>query len=188
MQVCAFVYTGMLRFEAHVGDQSILFNQLQLIDYLSNVPGYAHVGTLASAQWQLCPVSAHTHIVGIRVFVRATSCFVRATSGFVSRSNCASSPHWRRESFSTQHGSFTLFCMCRWWRSFLCGGSTSFFVYGYCFYYYNHRSDMSGLMQTSFFFGYNLMICLALFLMLGTVGWRASLLFVRHIYRAIKCE
>ena len=27
------------------------------------------------------------------------------------------------------------------------------FVYGYCFYYYLARSDMSGFMQTSFFFG-----------------------------------
>ena len=32
------------------------------------------------------------------------------------------------------------------------------------------------------------MACYALFLMLGTVGWRASLLFVRHIYKAIKAE
>lgn len=62
------------------------------------------------------------------------------------------------------------------------------FVYGYCFYYYLARSDMSGFMQTSFFFGYMLMVCYAFFIMLGTVGWRASLMFVRHIYRAIKCE
>eukprot|EP00884_Botryococcus_braunii_P021685 jgi/Botrbrau1/81/Bobra.0022s0071.1 len=75
-----------------------------------------------------------------------------------------------------------------WWRSFLCGGSTGLFVYGYCFYYYLARSDMSGFMQTSFFFGYMLMVCYAFFIMLGTVGWRASLMFVRHIYRAIKCE
>lgn len=73
--------------------------------------------------------------------------------------------------------------MRRWWRSFLCGGSTGLFVYGYCFYYYFARSDMSGFMQTSFFFGYMLMVCFGFFLMLGTVGWRASLLFVRHIYR-----
>ena len=26
-----------------------------------------------------------------------------------------------------------------WWRSFLCGGSTGVFVYGYCFYYYVAR-------------------------------------------------
>ncbi|XP_072991309.1 transmembrane 9 superfamily member 3 [Typha latifolia] len=75
-----------------------------------------------------------------------------------------------------------------WWRSFLCGGSTGFFVYGYCLYYYYARSDMSGFMQTSFFFGYMACICYAFFLMLGMVGFRAALLFVRHIYRSIKCE
>eukprot|EP00271_Cylindrocystis_brebissonii_P004202 TRINITY_DN157_c0_g2_i2.p1 TRINITY_DN157_c0_g2~~TRINITY_DN157_c0_g2_i2.p1 ORF type:complete len:611 (-),score=90.12 TRINITY_DN157_c0_g2_i2:1534-3366(-) len=75
-----------------------------------------------------------------------------------------------------------------WWRSVLCGGSTGFFIYGYCFYYYFARSDMTGLMQTSFFFGYMACVCYGFFLMLGAVGYRASLLFVRHIYRAIKCE
>ncbi|XP_009615617.1 transmembrane 9 superfamily member 3-like isoform X1 [Nicotiana tomentosiformis] len=75
-----------------------------------------------------------------------------------------------------------------WWRSFLYGGSTSIFIYGYCLYYYYARSDMSGFMQTSFFFGYMACICYGFFLMLGTVGFRSSLLFVRHIYRSIKCE
>lgn len=75
-----------------------------------------------------------------------------------------------------------------WWRSFLCGGSTGLFIYGYCLYYYYARSDMSGFMQTSFFFGYMACICYGFFLMLGTVGFRAALLFVRHIYRSIKCE
>ncbi|KAK4707587.1 hypothetical protein R3W88_028512 [Solanum pinnatisectum] len=75
-----------------------------------------------------------------------------------------------------------------WWRSFVCGGSTGLFIYGYCLYYYYARSDMSGFMQTSFFFGYMACICYAFFLMLGTVGFRAALFFVRHIYRSIKCE
>uniref|UniRef100_M4ECW3 Transmembrane 9 superfamily member n=1 Tax=Brassica campestris TaxID=3711 RepID=M4ECW3_BRACM len=44
------------------------------------------------------------------------------------------------------------------------------------------RSDMSGFMQTSFFFGYMACICYGFFLMLGTVGFRAALLFVRHIF------
>lgn len=69
----------------------------------------------------------------------------------------------------------------------MCGGATAFFVYGYCFYYYFARSDMSAFMQTSFFFGYMFMVCYAFFLMLGTVGYRASLLFVRHIYRYVGC-
>ncbi|KAM4106449.1 hypothetical protein ACJW30_04G063100 [Castanea mollissima] len=73
-----------------------------------------------------------------------------------------------------------------WWRSFLCGGSTGIFIYAYCLYYYYARSDMSGFMQTSFFFGYMACICYGFFLMLGTVGFRAALLFVRHIYRSIK--
>ncbi|KAM7529432.1 hypothetical protein LguiB_032842 [Lonicera macranthoides] len=75
-----------------------------------------------------------------------------------------------------------------WWRSFLCGGSTGLFIYGYCLYYYYARSDMTGFMQTSFFFGYMACICYGFFLMLGVVGFRASLFFVRHIYRSIKCE
>ncbi|CAL9770817.1 unnamed protein product [Musa acuminata subsp. burmannicoides] len=75
-----------------------------------------------------------------------------------------------------------------WWRSYLCGGSTGLFVYGYCFHYYFARSDMSGFMQTSFFFGYMACICYGFFLMLGMVGFGAALLFVRHIYRSIKCE
>lgn len=75
-----------------------------------------------------------------------------------------------------------------WWRSILCGGSTGIFIFFYCLYYYHARSDMSGFMQTSFFFGYMTCICYGFFLMLGTVGFRASLLFVRHIYRSIKCE
>ncbi|GAB4814909.1 hypothetical protein N2152v2_001955 [Parachlorella kessleri] len=75
-----------------------------------------------------------------------------------------------------------------WWRSFLCGGSTGIFIYAYCFYYYYARSDMSGLMQNTFYFGYMAVVCLGFFLMLGYVGFRASLMFVRRIYRAIKCE
>ncbi|KAJ8460353.1 hypothetical protein OPV22_033279 [Ensete ventricosum] len=75
-----------------------------------------------------------------------------------------------------------------WWRSILCGGSTGVFIFFYCIYYYRARSDMSGFMQTSFFFGYMTCICYGFFLMLGAVGFHASLLFVRHIYRSIKCE
>lgn len=45
---------------------------------------------------------------------------------------------------------------------------------------------MSGLLQVSFYFGYNALISYAFFIMLGTVGWRASLSFVRAIYRAVK--
>ncbi|KAD0676517.1 hypothetical protein E3N88_43873 [Mikania micrantha] len=32
-----------------------------------------------------------------------------------------------------------------WWRSFVCGGSTGLFIYGYCLYYYYGRSDMTAV-------------------------------------------
>ena len=47
---------------------------------------------------------------------------------------------------------------------------------------------MFGFMQTSFFFGYMLMASYAAFIMLGTVWFISSLVFVRRIYRAIKCD
>lgn len=60
-------------------------------------------------------------------------------------------------------------------RSFLCSGSTGLYVYAYCLYYYYALSDMSGFMQTSFFFGYMACICYGFFLMLGMVGFCTAL-------------
>ena len=75
-----------------------------------------------------------------------------------------------------------------WWRSLVCGGSTAIAVFGYSFYYFHVRSDMTGFMQSSYYFGYMGIICYGWFLLLGTVGHKASLLFVRHIYKAVKCD
>ncbi|KAF6165950.1 hypothetical protein GIB67_012847 [Kingdonia uniflora] len=72
-------------------------------------------------------------------------------------------------------------------RSVLNGGSTSIFMYAYFIIFYA-QSSMSGLLQRSFYFGYNACICYAFFLMLGTISFRASLLFVRQIYRNVKLE
>ncbi|KAG8387496.1 hypothetical protein BUALT_Bualt02G0027200 [Buddleja alternifolia] len=74
-----------------------------------------------------------------------------------------------------------------WWRSVLRGGSTALFMFCYCIYFY-FKSNMSGILQTSFFLGYSTCMCYAFFLMLGTVSFQASLLFVRRIYHAAKSE
>ncbi|XP_059430027.1 transmembrane 9 superfamily member 5-like [Corylus avellana] len=74
-----------------------------------------------------------------------------------------------------------------WWRSVLCGGSTAIFMFGYCIYFYA-RSNMNSFMQLSFFIGYNACMCYAFFLILGTISFCASLMFVRHIYHAVKSE
>ncbi|XP_004241321.1 transmembrane 9 superfamily member 5 isoform X1 [Solanum lycopersicum] len=74
-----------------------------------------------------------------------------------------------------------------WWRSIFRGGSTAVFMFVYSIYFYC-KSNMSGVLQTTIFFVYNTCICYAFFLMLGTISLRASLMFTRHIYHAVKSE
>ncbi|CAN1252165.1 Transmembrane 9 superfamily member 5 [Linum perenne] len=74
-----------------------------------------------------------------------------------------------------------------WWRSVLRGGSPAIFMYLYSIFFFS-RSSMSGVLQTSFFFGYSACLCYAVFLMLGTVSFCASFIFVCRIYRAVKNE
>eukprot|EP01101_Sappina_pedata_P012737 TRINITY_DN890_c0_g1_i1.p1 TRINITY_DN890_c0_g1~~TRINITY_DN890_c0_g1_i1.p1 ORF type:complete len:615 (+),score=254.76 TRINITY_DN890_c0_g1_i1:65-1909(+) len=69
-----------------------------------------------------------------------------------------------------------------WWRSFLSGGSTGIFIYAYSFFYYYYRSKMSGTLQAFFYFGYMFILCLYFFIMLGSVGFYSSFMFIRKIY------
>lgn len=60
-------------------------------------------------------------------------------------------------------------------------------MFAYSIYFY-FRSNMSGFLQLSFFLGYNVAMCYAFFLILGSVSFRASMIFVRRIYRVVKSE
>eukprot|EP00939_MAST-03C_sp_MAST-3C-sp1_P001847 g1847.t1 len=75
-----------------------------------------------------------------------------------------------------------------WWQSFMYGGSTGLFVFGYCFYYFFHRTNMGGFMQTSFFFGYMGAMAYTCTLALGALGFHSSYMFVDYIYSAIKTD
>ncbi|XP_078157331.1 transmembrane 9 superfamily member 1-like [Carex rostrata] len=74
------------------------------------------------------------------------------------------------------------------WTSFFSAASTALYVYIYSIYYYHVKTKMSGFFQTSFYFGYTLMFCLGLGILCGAVGYLGSALFVRRIYRNIKCD
>ncbi|XP_039060880.1 transmembrane 9 superfamily member 1 [Hibiscus syriacus] len=74
------------------------------------------------------------------------------------------------------------------WTSFFSAASTAVYVYLYSIYYYHVKTKMSGFFQTSFYFGYTLMFCLGLGILCGAVGYIGSNLFVRRIYRNIKCD
>ncbi|KAG7365326.1 endomembrane protein 70-domain containing protein [Nitzschia inconspicua] len=75
-----------------------------------------------------------------------------------------------------------------WWAAFINGGMTGIFIYIYSFYYYFHRSGMSGVLQSSFYFGYMAVVSFAFFLMLGSAGFQFSLIFVKYIYSRVKCD
>ncbi|KAI3712415.1 hypothetical protein L1987_70971 [Smallanthus sonchifolius] len=74
------------------------------------------------------------------------------------------------------------------WTSFFSAASTAIYVYLYSIYYYHVKTKMSGFFQTSFYFGYTAMFCLGLGILCGAVGYLGSNLFVRRIYRNIKCD
>ncbi|XP_022945976.1 transmembrane 9 superfamily member 1-like [Cucurbita moschata] len=74
------------------------------------------------------------------------------------------------------------------WTSFFSAASTAVYLFLYSIYYFYVKTRMSGFFQTSFYFGYTLMFCLGLGILCGAVGYLGSNLFVRRIYRNIKCD
>lgn len=74
------------------------------------------------------------------------------------------------------------------WTSFFSAASTALYVYLYAIYYYHSKTKMSGLLQTSFYFGYTLMFCLGVGILCGAVGYLGSNLFIRRIFGNIKCD
>jgi hypothetical protein len=58
----------------------------------------------------------------------------------------------------------------------------------YSVFFYNVKSDMNGIIQGSFYFGYMVIVSYAFMLMLGFIGFYASFFFVDRIYREIKSD
>ena len=74
------------------------------------------------------------------------------------------------------------------WTAFFSACSTAFYVYLYSIHYFFMKTKMTGFFQTCFYFGYTAMFCLALGIMCGAMGYLGSSVFVRRIYRNIKCD
>ncbi|KAI5084201.1 hypothetical protein GOP47_0000370 [Adiantum capillus-veneris] len=74
------------------------------------------------------------------------------------------------------------------WTSFYSAASTAVYVYLYSIYYYHMKTKMTGFFQLSFYFGYTLMFCIGLGILCGAMGYLGSSMFVRRIYRNIKCD
>lgn len=78
-------------------------------------------------------------------------------------------------SWSTIKSALTAVCGCR-------------YVALYSVHYFFKKTKMTGFFQTSFYFGYTAIFCLGLGIMCGALGYLGSSVFVRRIYRNIKCD
>jgi len=74
------------------------------------------------------------------------------------------------------------------WTAFASGASTSFYVYLYGLYYFYFKTNMHGLLQTAFYFGYMMIISLNLGTLCGTIGHFAASRFVRTIFQNVKLD
>jgi len=74
------------------------------------------------------------------------------------------------------------------WTAFYSGGSTALYVFLYSIYYFVFKTSMHGLVQTSFYFGYMMLISLGMGTLCGTLGHWAANKFVRKIFENVKVD
>ena len=78
-----------------------------------------------------------------------------------------------------------------WWRSFLTSGSISIYMFLYASYHYFARAHPSAhfdILSCSLYFGYVLILCYAIFVLAGFVGFMSCFAFIHKIYGSIKID
>ncbi|KAK7181904.1 multispanning membrane [Paraphaeosphaeria sporulosa] len=75
-----------------------------------------------------------------------------------------------------------------WWQSFLAGSSSALWIFGYLAYYFWTKLNITGFMSGLLFFAYGALACAVYGLLVGTIGFLASYVFVRRIYAAVKVD
>jgi len=77
----------------------------------------------------------------------------------------------------------------RWkWVSIFSGGSTALYVFLYAEYYFHAKTQMSGVFQTAFYFGYMFLFSMAIFFVCGAIGYIGTIVFVKRIYTNIHTD
>eukprot|EP01038_Epipyxis_sp_PR26KG_P006465 gene6465-8894_t len=74
------------------------------------------------------------------------------------------------------------------WIALGSAGSTAGYVFLYSIFYFFYKTQMTGLLQISFYFGYMILFCCSLFFICGALGVWGSTLFVHKIYRNVKID
>jgi len=75
-----------------------------------------------------------------------------------------------------------------WWRSFLTSGSSAVYLFGYGILYFITKLEIELFVSSLLYFGYMAMIAFTFFLLTGSIGFVACLIFIRRIYSAIKVD
>ena len=75
-----------------------------------------------------------------------------------------------------------------WWRSFLTSGSSALYLFIYCAFYFATKLDITKPVSAALYFGYMFLFSYAFFVVTGTIGFLASLWFVRAIYASVKID
>jgi len=74
------------------------------------------------------------------------------------------------------------------WIALSSSGSTSVYVFLYSVFYFYYKTQMTGLLQIAYYFGYMSLFCVALFFMCAALGVWGANLFVNKIYRNVKID
>ena len=74
------------------------------------------------------------------------------------------------------------------WTALFSGGFSGFYVFLYALYYFYFKTNMTGLLQTCFYFGYMALQSMAMSLLCGTFGFIAANWFVNIIFRNVKID
>ena len=69
-----------------------------------------------------------------------------------------------------------------WWQSFLVGGSSSIWIFGYLLWYYFTKLHITGFVSSLLFFCYGFLACGVYGLLTSTIGFLSAYAFVRRIY------
>ncbi|KAK4184610.1 hypothetical protein QBC35DRAFT_47085 [Podospora australis] len=74
------------------------------------------------------------------------------------------------------------------WRAFLAAGASGGYIFLNAIIYWGTKLSLSGLAGSVLYLGYSALISFLFFILTGTIGYFASWLFVRKIYKSIKID
>merc|ERR1712146_462130 len=72
-----------------------------------------------------------------------------------------------------------------WWLAFMASGSSALYLFAYSLFYMVTRLHIVGVVPMLLFTGYSLLLSFVFFLLTGSIGFLASLWFVKRVYAGV---